>query len=114
MDASSISMYLEETWSTIYMTLISSAISYLIGIPLGIGWIEIRQSAFGSPLNPFEGKAMPGLQINLSLFLMAGTLSAVIDPYLGGGQVINPGQGGVRDGTNAVGKRLTHVAEQPV
>lgn len=36
MDASSISMYMEETWSTIYMTLISSAISYLIGIPLGV------------------------------------------------------------------------------
>ncbi|WP_036608728.1 methionine ABC transporter permease [Oribacterium sp. P6A1] len=36
MDASSISMYIEETWSTIYMTLISSAISYLIGIPLGV------------------------------------------------------------------------------
>ncbi|SFG26023.1 methionine ABC transporter permease [Oribacterium sp. WCC10] len=36
MDAASISMYLEETWATIYMTLISSAISYLIGIPLGV------------------------------------------------------------------------------
>ncbi len=36
MDASSISMYLEETWATIYMTLISSAVSYLIGIPLGV------------------------------------------------------------------------------
>ncbi len=31
-----ISMYLEESWATIYMTLISSAISYLIGIPLGV------------------------------------------------------------------------------
>lgn len=36
MDASSISMYLEETWATIYMTLISSTVSYLIGIPLGV------------------------------------------------------------------------------
>ena len=36
MDASSISMYLKETWATIYMTLISSSISYLIGIPLGV------------------------------------------------------------------------------
>ncbi len=36
MGAESISMYIEETWSTIYMTLISSAISYLIGIPLGV------------------------------------------------------------------------------
>ncbi|MBE6004233.1 MAG: ABC transporter permease [Lachnospiraceae bacterium] len=36
MDAASISMYIEETWSTIYMTLISSTISYLIGIPLGV------------------------------------------------------------------------------
>ena len=30
------SMFLEESWATIYMTLISSAISYLIGIPLGV------------------------------------------------------------------------------
>lgn len=36
MGASSISMYLKETWATIYMTLISSSISYLIGIPLGV------------------------------------------------------------------------------
>ncbi len=36
MDASSISMYLKESWATIYMTLISSAVSYLIGIPLGV------------------------------------------------------------------------------
>ena len=29
-------MFLEESWATIYMTLISSVISYLIGIPLGV------------------------------------------------------------------------------
>ena len=36
MNAASVSMYISETWATIYMTLISSAVSYLIGIPLGV------------------------------------------------------------------------------
>ncbi|NWO21319.1 ABC transporter permease [Oribacterium sp. oral taxon 102] len=32
----SVSMYLSETWATLYMVLLSSAISYAIGIPLGV------------------------------------------------------------------------------
>jgi len=35
-DAQSITMFLAETWATIYMTLISAVISYAIGIPLGV------------------------------------------------------------------------------
>lgn len=31
-----ISMYLKETWATLYMVMVSSAISYAIGIPLGV------------------------------------------------------------------------------
>ncbi|WP_029200239.1 methionine ABC transporter permease [Oribacterium sp. NK2B42] len=51
MDASSISMYLEETWATIYMTLISSAISYLIGIPLGVILVVTDKDGI-APCNP--------------------------------------------------------------
>ena len=51
MDAASISMYLEETWATIYMTLISSAISYLIGIPLGVILVVTDKDGF-APCNP--------------------------------------------------------------
>ncbi len=36
LDAQAVQMYLTETWATIYMTLLSSAVSYLIGIPLGV------------------------------------------------------------------------------
>lgn len=35
-DAQTMQMFLEESWVTIYVTLISSAVSYLFGIPLGI------------------------------------------------------------------------------
>ena len=35
-DAQSITMFLGETWATVYMTLISAVISYIIGIPLGV------------------------------------------------------------------------------
>ena len=51
MDAASISMYLEETWATIYMTLISSAISYLIGIPLGVILVVTDKDGI-APCNP--------------------------------------------------------------
>ena len=51
MDATSISMYLEETWATIYMTLISSAISYLIGIPLGVILVVTDKDGI-APCNP--------------------------------------------------------------
>ena len=51
MDATSISMYLEETWATIYMTLISSAISYLIGIPLGVILVVTDKGGI-APCNP--------------------------------------------------------------
>lgn len=32
----SVSMYLKESWATLYMVLVSSSISYAIGIPLGV------------------------------------------------------------------------------
>ena len=51
MDAASISMYFEETWATIYMTLISSAISYLIGIPLGVILVVTDKDGI-APCNP--------------------------------------------------------------
>ena len=51
MDATSISMYFEETWATIYMTLISSAISYLIGIPLGVILVVTDKDGI-APCNP--------------------------------------------------------------
>ena len=62
MDASSISMYLEETWSTIYMTLISSAISYLIGIPLGVILVVTDKEGI-RPLAPVH--TVLGLLINI-------------------------------------------------
>lgn len=36
LDAKTLTLFLSATWETIYMTFVSSAISYLIGIPLGV------------------------------------------------------------------------------
>lgn len=62
MDASSISMYLKETWSTIYMTLISSAISYIIGIPLGVILVVTDKDGI-APCNPVH--TVLGVIINI-------------------------------------------------
>ena len=62
MDAASISMYLEETWATIYMTLISSAISYLIGIPLGVILVVTDKDGI-APCNPVHTAL--GVEINI-------------------------------------------------
>ena len=62
MDASSISMYLKETWATIYMTLISSSISYLIVIPLGVILVVTDKDGI-HPMTPFH--TVLGVLINI-------------------------------------------------
>lgn len=54
MEARYITMYLQETWATIYMTLISSAISYLIGIPLGVILVTTDKDGI-APCAPVHG-----------------------------------------------------------
>ena len=39
MDASTVSMLVKETWRTLYMVGLSSLISYIIGIPLGVALV---------------------------------------------------------------------------
>ena len=70
MDASSISMYLKETWATIYMTLISSSISYLIGIPLGVILVVTDKDGI-HPMTPVH--TVLGVLINICLWI--GVLS---------------------------------------
>ena len=38
-DAKTVSMLVKETWRTLYMVGLSSLISYLIGIPLGVALV---------------------------------------------------------------------------
>ncbi|ETP72460.1 ABC-type metal ion transport system, permease component [Lachnospiraceae bacterium JC7] len=97
MDAASISMYLEETWSTIYMTLISSAISYLIGIPLGVVLVVTDKDGIApcSPVHTVLGfiinifRSIPFLillvmVLPLTKFLVGTTLGpkAIIPPLI--------------------------------
>lgn len=97
MDAASISMYIEETWSTIYMTLISSAISYLIGIPLGVVLVVTDKDGIApcSPVHTVLGviinifRSIPFLillvmVLPLTKFLVGTTLGpkAIIPPLI--------------------------------
>lgn len=97
MNAASVSMYLSETWATIYMTLISSAVSYLIGIPLGVilvvtdkdgirpcGWLH---AILGTIINIF--RSIPFLillvmVLPITKFLVHTTLGpkAIIPPLI--------------------------------
>ncbi len=62
MGSQMVGMYLKETWATIYMTLISSAISYLIGIPLGVILVVTDKDGI-HPLAPVH--AVLGFLINI-------------------------------------------------
>lgn len=61
-NADTIAMYLTETWATIYMTLISSAVSYLIGIPLGVILVVTDKDGI-APCSPVH--AVLGTLINI-------------------------------------------------
>ena len=86
----------------------------LVGVPLGIVGIISRKGVGSVPFNALECKTVPGLEIDLPLFLKPCALAAIIYPDLGGGQMIDPGQRAVGDGMNAIGQGLGHVGKQPV
>ena len=44
-DAKTVSMLVKETWRTLYMVGLSSLISYLIGIPLGVALVVTDKDA---------------------------------------------------------------------
>ena len=54
-DAKTVSMLVKETWRTLYMVGLSSLISYLIGIPLGVaqsGGRDCQPAPFGAVYHP--------------------------------------------------------------
>lgn len=62
MDAKMLQLFLTETWATLYMTALSFAVSYLIGIPLGV--ILVVTSRDGIAPNPWVEKIL-GFVINI-------------------------------------------------
>ena len=60
-DAKTVSMLVKETWRTLYMVGLSSLISYLIGIPLGV--TTLNGKALISVRN--EGDTIPAEEIPL-------------------------------------------------
>ena len=61
-DSSVIQMLLEGIWDTLYMVVLSSVLSYMIGIPLGIALVVTDKD--GICPKPFLNRVM-GLAINL-------------------------------------------------
>lgn len=61
-DSSVIQMLLEGIWDTLYMVVLSSVLSYMIGIPLGIALVVTDKN--GICPKPFLNRVM-GLAINL-------------------------------------------------
>lgn len=45
-------MMLEGTWQTVYMTLVSTAFAYLIGLPLGVLLVTMRRGGIMRPRSP--------------------------------------------------------------
>ena len=51
-DAKTVSMLVKETWRTLYMVGLSSLISYLIGIPLGVALVVTDKVSDGNAADP--------------------------------------------------------------
>ena len=62
MDASTLSMLVKETWRTLYMVGLSSLISYIIGIPLGVALVVTDKDGI-HPVPMFNKVA--GVVVNL-------------------------------------------------
>lgn len=77
-DATTINMLKEGIWQTIYMVFLSSAISYLIGIPLGIALMTTDKDGI-RPL-PLFNKIL-GLAINLLRSVPFLILMITISPF---------------------------------
>ena len=88
-DATTINMLKEGTWQTIYMVFMSSVISYLIGIPLGIALMVTDKDGI-RPV-PLFNKVL-GLAINLLRSVPFLILMIMVIPFtrLVVGKIIGP------------------------
>ena len=94
-DAKTIAMLLEGIWDTLYMVIISSGVSYLLGIPLGILLVVTDEDGI-KPFPVFQ--KILGLIINLLrsvpfiilLLLMLPVTRMVVGTLIGSKAVIPP------------------------
>ena len=94
-DAKTMAMLLEGIWDTLYMVIISSGVSYLLGIPLGILLVVTDEDGI-KPFPVFQ--KILGLIINLLrsvpfiilLLLMLPVTRAIVGTLIGSKAVIPP------------------------
>ena len=87
-DAKTVSMLVKETWRTLYMVGLSSLISYLIGIPLGVALVVTDKDGI-RPVPLFNKVA--GVIVNLILLAMVMPLTrAIVGKTIGANAAVVP------------------------
>ena len=85
-DAKTVSMLVKETWRTLYMVGLSSLISYLIGIPLGVALVVTDKDGI-RPVPLFNKVA--GVIVNLLAMVMPLT-RAIVGKTIGANAAVVP------------------------